>query len=161
MLSEEGFKVTDTQTGEEPDLEEIALNEDWAKELIYCDMEGFALQDDGTLILCDETGRFVYCPEGRFKIELALVARTRRDVLEEIDNRRLLRHSYRKACGRCEGKGYYYAPIPDYATASTLASPFTQVKCEKCNGYGIGNEDVHDVDNCETCRLLREARKEG
>ena len=94
MLSEEGFKVTDTQTGEEPDLEEIALNEDWAKELIYCDMEGFALQDDGTLILCDETGRFVYCPEGRFKIELALVARTRREVLDGLDKDGLLVHDY-------------------------------------------------------------------
>ena len=26
------------------------------------DLEGFALQEDGTLLLCDECGRFAYVP---------------------------------------------------------------------------------------------------
>ena len=34
-----GFDVVDTKTGEYPDLEKIALKEDWAKHLMYCDME--------------------------------------------------------------------------------------------------------------------------
>ena len=62
------FRVIDKQTGKEPDLQEIALKEEWAKRLMYCDMEGFALQYDGALILCDECGAFAYCPEGRFEV---------------------------------------------------------------------------------------------
>lgn len=34
-----GFDVIDTKTGEYPDLWDIALKEDWAKDLMYCDME--------------------------------------------------------------------------------------------------------------------------
>src|SRR3990170_8393745 len=64
------FRVIDTKTGKEPDMADIALHEDWAKSLMYCDMEGFAVQDDGTLILCDECGQFAYCPQGRFKVEM-------------------------------------------------------------------------------------------
>jgi hypothetical protein len=63
------FHVLDAKTKEEPDLEKIALTEGWAKELIYCDMEGFAVLEDGTLILCDECGSFRFAPEGRFVVE--------------------------------------------------------------------------------------------
>lgn len=63
-----GFKVIDVQTGEYPDIYAIALHEDWAKSLCYCDMEGFAIEEDGTLILMDECGRHEYCPPDRFKI---------------------------------------------------------------------------------------------
>lgn len=47
------FTIIDTKTGEYPDLWEIATSEDWAKGLMYCDMEGFAIEEDGTLILLD------------------------------------------------------------------------------------------------------------
>lgn len=57
------FTVIDKKTGKYPDLQEIALTEDWAKHLMYCDMEGFAIQEDGTLILMDECGNMAYCPE--------------------------------------------------------------------------------------------------
>ena len=63
-----GFDVIDTKTGEYPDLWKIALKEDWANGLMYCDMEGFAIEEDGTLLLLDECGKHAYCPEGRFKI---------------------------------------------------------------------------------------------
>lgn len=62
------FRVIDNKTGKEADTYEIALHEDWAKHLCYCDIEGFALLEDGSLILCDECGRCAYCPEGRFAI---------------------------------------------------------------------------------------------
>lgn len=62
------FYVIDNKTGKEADCEEIALTEEWAKELIYCDMEGFALGDDGTLFLLDECGSFEYCPNDRFTV---------------------------------------------------------------------------------------------
>ena len=62
------FHVTDVLTGKEADPYEIALNEDWAKGLMYCDMEGFAIEEDGSLILVDECGRYEYCPIGRFEV---------------------------------------------------------------------------------------------
>ena len=62
------FRVIDTTTGHAPDLAIIALNEDWARGLIYCDMEGFAITEDGGLILLDECGNYAYCPEGRFEV---------------------------------------------------------------------------------------------
>ena len=65
------FTVVDNRTGDYPDLEEIALKEEWAKDLIYCDMEGFAISEDGTLMLLDECGGVAYCPEDRFTIVLA------------------------------------------------------------------------------------------
>ena len=61
------FDVIDRKTGKYPDLEQIALNEDWAKRLIYCDMEGFAMLEDGNLILLDECGNYEYCPPDRFE----------------------------------------------------------------------------------------------
>lgn len=65
------FRVIDLTTGKEPDMEQIALTEKWAMDanLIYCDMEGFVLEEDGTLLLLDECGKFAYCPPGRFRIE--------------------------------------------------------------------------------------------
>jgi hypothetical protein len=64
------FKVIDTKTGKEPDIYQIALREEWANGLMYCDMEGFAIEEDGTLMLVDECGRYAYCPLGRFKVEM-------------------------------------------------------------------------------------------
>lgn len=63
-----GFIVIDNQTGKLPDIEGIALHEEWANDLCYCDLEGFAVLDDGRLVLLDECGRFAYCPEGRFTV---------------------------------------------------------------------------------------------
>ena len=62
------FDVVDTKTGEYPDLWEIALTEEWAKGLMYCDMDGFAIREDGSLILFDECGNCVSCPQDRFEI---------------------------------------------------------------------------------------------
>jgi len=62
------FTVIDKTTGKEPDLRKIALEESWAKHLIYCDMEGFAIEQDGTLLLLDECGSLAYCPENRFEV---------------------------------------------------------------------------------------------
>lgn len=64
------FIVIDKQTGIEADPEQLALNEDWAKDagLVYCDMDGFAVLQDGSLILLDECGNAVYCPEDRFDV---------------------------------------------------------------------------------------------
>ena len=63
------FKVIDNNTGKEADIGKIALKEDWAKSLMYCDMQGFAILDDGNLVLLDECRKFEYCPSERFSIK--------------------------------------------------------------------------------------------
>jgi len=62
------FTVIDPKTNRPPDLEQIAIHEKWADGLIWCDMEGFAMFEDGDLVLMDECGSYKYVPEGRFKI---------------------------------------------------------------------------------------------
>ncbi len=63
-----GFDVVDTKTGKYPDWERIAREESWAKGLVYCDMDGIAIREDGSLILLDECGNCVSCPPDRFEI---------------------------------------------------------------------------------------------
>ena len=79
LLVELPFIVVDRQTQKEADIYEIALKEDWAKDLCYCDMEGFAITQDGNLILLDECGKFVYCPYDRFE----MIAEARFNELQE------------------------------------------------------------------------------
>lgn len=64
----DGFCVIDNSTKKIADIEEIALKEEWAAGLIYCDMEQFAVGQDGTLYLLDECGRYAECPFDRFEI---------------------------------------------------------------------------------------------
>ena len=64
----ETFTIIDTKTGKEADLYNIALHEDWAKHLCYCDMDGWAIMDDGSLLLLDECGRYAYADRERFKV---------------------------------------------------------------------------------------------
>lgn len=62
------FYVIDHNTGEEAEIEQIALGEEWADKLWYCDMQGFAILEDGRLILCDECGKYVFADEKRFEV---------------------------------------------------------------------------------------------
>lgn len=62
------FDVIDLRTGSYPDVEKIALGEEWAKNLVYCDIDTFAVTEDGRLILIDDCGNIAYCPAGRFEI---------------------------------------------------------------------------------------------
>lgn len=64
------FKVIDLETNREANPATIALTETWAKSLIYCDMEGFAIGEDDTLYLMDECGKVVCCPLGRFRVQI-------------------------------------------------------------------------------------------
>ncbi len=64
----ETFIVIDSKTGEEADTYNIALHEDWAKHLCYCDIDGWAIEDDGTLMLVDDCGRVAYADRERFKV---------------------------------------------------------------------------------------------
>lgn len=66
------FEVKDLMTGEYPDLEKIAKTEDWASGLVYCDMQGFQIDEDGSLYLADECGNSCPCPRDRFYITVFL-----------------------------------------------------------------------------------------
>ena len=55
------FQILDKKTMKEVGLDDftaLARNNN----LMEFDIEGFALQEDGTLLLCDECGRFAYVP---------------------------------------------------------------------------------------------------
>lgn len=64
------LEIIDKVTGKIADIEKIAKTEEWAKDLLYVDMEGFALTQFGDLILLDECGKYVYCPSNRFIVRL-------------------------------------------------------------------------------------------
>lgn len=64
------LNVIDKNTGMYPDVEKIALTEEWAKGLIHCDIDSFAIKEDGSLVLMDECGNVVSCPPNRFDIVL-------------------------------------------------------------------------------------------
>ena len=66
----QGFSVIDKNTGHYPDVEKIALEEEWAKHLCHCDIDCFAITDDGTLILIDDCDNIAYCPADRFLVVL-------------------------------------------------------------------------------------------
>ena len=61
-------RVVDPATGKSPDLPRIAREEDWARNLVYSDMDGFVLDEDGCLILLDECGHYAYVPKDRFAV---------------------------------------------------------------------------------------------
>lgn len=55
------FQVLNKKTMKEVSIDnftELARNND----LMEFDLDGFALQEDGTLLLCDECGKFTYVP---------------------------------------------------------------------------------------------------
>lgn len=68
-MNRETFTVIDTKTGKEPDTWTIARTEEWAKDLIYCNVDSFAIMEDGTLILVDTCGNFAFCPSERFEVK--------------------------------------------------------------------------------------------
>ena len=65
------FRVIDPKTGEEADAQAVAFVEEWAKTLTYHDLDGWAIQDDGTLVLLDSCGNWACPPAGRFRFVLA------------------------------------------------------------------------------------------
>ena len=73
------FNVIDTKTGEYPDLEHIVRTEEWAQNLIPCDMEGFCINEDENLLLMDECGNYVYCPEDRFQVNFEFPVYSKED----------------------------------------------------------------------------------
>jgi hypothetical protein len=51
------------------DLKAIAIDEKWARTLVWSDMAGFAVESDGTLILLDKCGNYAHAPPRLFTVE--------------------------------------------------------------------------------------------
>lgn len=62
------FIVIDAKTGKEADPHKIA-GEDWVKKVMSKETDGFALKDDGAILLLDNNGRLEYCDSERFTIQ--------------------------------------------------------------------------------------------
>ena len=62
------FTVVDKTTGETPDVHKLVFTEEWAMSLAHYDVQGFLLDEDGHLYLCDDCGYFVQCPLDRFEV---------------------------------------------------------------------------------------------
>lgn len=68
------FWVLDKKTGKQAkwaDIKQLVLKshreKSWAHGLIWCDLEDWAIEPDGTLVLLDECGNYAYPPE-RFEV---------------------------------------------------------------------------------------------
>ncbi len=62
------FDVIDTLTGKLADTYQIAKTEDWANNLLASDIDGFALHEDGTLLLIDDCNNIAYPSRDRFNL---------------------------------------------------------------------------------------------
>ena len=65
------FKVIDKRTGKEPIYDHNHLfKEKWFKDssLIWCDLEGWFIGEDGQLMLADECDHYAYPPTDRFEV---------------------------------------------------------------------------------------------
>lgn len=66
----EVFKVIDLITEKEADKEWIIKTEEWANHLVPSSLgRGWAIDEDGTLMLIDECLNVAFAPKNRFKIE--------------------------------------------------------------------------------------------
>ena len=82
------FTVIDTKTGKYPDLEKIA-HENWADGLMWCDMDGFMIGENGELILADECGNYRSCPADRFDVKFAdmdtgIISSNEREIMARL-----------------------------------------------------------------------------
>ena len=63
------FRVIDTTTGKEP-TEEVIFKLAKQGNLVYCDIDGFYIGEDGELCLMDDCGSAMFLDRERFKVEV-------------------------------------------------------------------------------------------
>lgn len=129
------FEVIDNRTGGYPDCEKIALTEEWAKHLIYCDIDCFAITEDGDLILIDDCNNVAYPPSDRFTVK--------------VDPESL----------RAEGQGCEYCNDPHPARDCVLPNGLERILVAQDDGTFIGKPFVYHrkIKYCPYCG----ARMEG
>ena len=123
------FRVIDNKTGKEADPCKIA-REEWVRNLIRLDIEGFALLESGSLVLLDECGNFEYCPSDRFTVVFDVDTKWEKepcdhfkpaaDVVEVVHCKNCAYWDRRWTTGRCEsprnGLIYEYTDEDDYCS---------------------------------------------
>lgn len=131
------FIVIDKNTGKQSDISEIALKEDWAKGLMYCDMEGFAISENGQLVLLDECGNFAYCPYDRFTIQFENSVVLSREELNKkyisVEMYELAKAFHDEKCAEFEKLCYDYHKLQDTINekiASKIADYVAQARKE-------------------------------
>ena len=88
------FKVIDNRTGKEPIFDHNHLfKEKWFKEsaLIYCDISGWGIDEDGNLFLIDDCNNMAYPPSERFSVVFDLSELNKRFNTDYISKSDLLR----------------------------------------------------------------------
>ena len=60
------MRIIDTKTNQTADPY-VAAKEEWASSLMTNDIEGFAITQDGAIVLMDECGNMAYAPAGRYR----------------------------------------------------------------------------------------------
>ena len=136
-----GFTIIDKNTDEYPDCYDIALNEKWAKHLMYCDIDCFAITEDGILILLDECGNCAYCPADRFTVVYE-------NENEEIKRQKHILDSYALQYGSVKDQ----QKVIDKAKAEAVREFVDKLKCYAEIGKGyLGHAyysvAVADIDN--------------
>jgi hypothetical protein len=63
------FRVIDTTTGKEP-TEEVIFQLAKQGNLVYCDIDGFYIGEDGEICLMDDCGNATWLDVERFKVEV-------------------------------------------------------------------------------------------
>jgi len=63
------FRVIDKKTGKEP-TERVIDNIAKKQNLVLCDIDQFAICEDGSIVLLDDCGNVAYCDRTRFKVEI-------------------------------------------------------------------------------------------
>ena len=88
------FRVIDNRTGKEPiyDFNHL-FKEKWFKEssLIYCDISGWGIDEDGYLFLIDDCNNMAYPPSERFSVVFDLSEFNERFKTDYISKSDLLR----------------------------------------------------------------------
>jgi hypothetical protein len=71
-VSDDLFRVVWADSGAEVthgEMAELAHTAPWTDGLTYSDMQGFAVESDGSLLLLDECGAYCSPPVGLFRVE--------------------------------------------------------------------------------------------
>ena len=135
------FTVIDLKTGERPDVREIALKEDWAKNLVYCDIDGFYLGQDGELMLADECGNYAVCPSGRFRVKTAEKAMLVMDMPECCDEC-FCRNDITSWCRPCNRVIPRRYEKPDWCPLKAVPKKYETVSMDFERGYNACVDEI-------------------
>lgn len=115
------FAVLDLKTMGIPDVRNIALTEDWAKNLTHCDIDGFYLGEDGQLLLLDYSGHCSFCDNERF---IVVMGETRNSLIPASD----LKHYI--------GKPFWKHDLSDISKSTWSVASKNLTENPRLYGYG-------------------------